>query len=128
MAALEAVAATQYGNLVASAGEDQVIRIWDVERGKLIQSLSGHTKQIWSVEFSPDGNRLVSGSGDRTAKMWDVKTGECRQTLQGHTAALYATFSPDGRMIATGSYDTTVRLWVARYRRGVWACLRMWIV
>jgi WD40 repeat protein len=60
------------GRLIASAGEDSAVKIWDSHTGKLVHSFRGHTRLVSSLSFSPDGERLVSGSLDKTAKVWDL--------------------------------------------------------
>ena len=40
-----------------------------------VLTLTGHSKTVWSIAFSPDGNLIVSGSEDKLVKIWDVKTG-----------------------------------------------------
>jgi WD40 repeat protein len=58
--------------LLASGGEDGVVRLWDLVTGKEIRQFRGHRGGIVSVDFSSDGRRLVSGSDDTTALVWDV--------------------------------------------------------
>jgi WD40 repeat protein len=60
------------GRLIASAGEDSAVKIWDSHTGKLVHSFRGHTRLVSSLSFSPDGERLVSGSLDKSAKVWDL--------------------------------------------------------
>jgi WD40 repeat protein len=63
-------------------------------------SLSGHSKQVRSVSFSPDGTLLASGSEDNTLKLWNVRSGECVKTLSGHGNIVYSvSFSPDASCI-----------------------------
>src|SRR5262245_15216978 len=45
-------------------------------------TLSGHTKRVMSVAFSPDGTTLASVSWDTTIKLWDVKLGKEVATLE----------------------------------------------
>ncbi|MGO9473272.1 MAG: toll/interleukin-1 receptor domain-containing protein [Rhodomicrobium sp.] len=75
-------------------------------------TLTGHTKFVLSVAFSPDGRTLASASSDATIKLWEVATGLELRTLAGHTKAVFSVaFSPDGRTLASGSWDKTIKLW-----------------
>lgn len=90
------------------------MEFWDVDSGKRLATLSGHTKAIRFVAFSPDGLRLVSASDDGMAKLWDVATGTIVGPLIGHDGAVFAaSFSPDGKRVVTASWDGTARLWDA---------------
>ena len=88
------------------------VLLWDVNTGRHIRTLTGHTSNVNSVSFSPDGNTIVSGSADDTVRLWDVNTGRHIRTLTGHTSSVFSvSFSPDGNTIVSGSADDTVRLW-----------------
>jgi WD40 repeat protein len=69
------------GTILASAGADQTIRLWDMTTGQALQTWLGHTSSVQSVCFSPNGQALASGSADGTIKFWEVKTGDCLKTL-----------------------------------------------
>ncbi|HML28663.1 MAG TPA: hypothetical protein PKE16_07470, partial [Hyphomicrobium sp.] len=43
--------------------------------------LSGHTRDLWVAQFSPDGARILTASNDKTGKLWDAKTGAEVATL-----------------------------------------------
>ncbi|KAL4744344.1 hypothetical protein BDW72DRAFT_188744 [Aspergillus terricola var. indicus] len=80
-----------------------------------LQTLTGHSKLIFSVAFCPDGSTLASGSFDHTIKLWDAKTGKELQTVMGHLQSVSSVaFSSDGLTLASGSYDNTIRLWNAK--------------
>lgn len=89
--------------------------IWDVEQGKELSRLEGHTSCVTSAEFSRDGTRVVTASGDRTARIWDAMTGRMLFTLAGHeNEVTSATFSADGQRVVTASMDLSVRIWNAK--------------
>ena len=88
------------------------IWLYDVATSRELALLTGHTRGINAVAFSPNSTKLASGSYDNTVKLWDVATGENIATLEGHTSWIYSVaFSSDGTKIASGSRDNTVKLW-----------------
>jgi WD40 repeat protein len=99
------------GKRIASSSGSSVT-VWDTVTGQLVNTLSGHTKEVYDVAFSPDGMELVSGSYDMTLKTWDLRTGRERATLNGHRGEVEClAFSPDGTRIISGSRDETLRVW-----------------
>lgn len=50
---------------------EPLIRLWDVETGQNLGTLSGHTEPIETLVFSHDGKTLASGSDDGTVLLWD---------------------------------------------------------
>lgn len=106
------IAFSPEGQLLASGGSDQTIKLWDVATGRELRTLTGHSDDVESVAFSPDGRTLASGSNDETIKLWDVVTGRELRTLTGHQGGVISiSFSPDGQTIGSGSLDKTVKLW-----------------
>jgi len=100
------------GKLVASALTDHSIKIWSVEKGTELITLSKHSDNVYSVCFSPDGKLLASGSSDQTIRLWSVETGLILRMLSGHKGIVTSiAFSPDGIYLASGSWNNKVRLW-----------------
>ena len=54
------------GDMLASAGDDRTIQLWNVAEGRQILCLRGHTGAVRAIAFSPDQSRLASGSDDHT--------------------------------------------------------------
>lgn len=97
--------------LLASASEDGVVRLWDLEKDLGAMTLEGHSDWAWDVAYSPDGRVLASSGKDGTVKLWDVQTRRALLTLEHKSWVNSVAFSRDGRILATGSDDGLVRLW-----------------
>ena len=84
---------------LATGSLDKTAKIWDLESGKQILTLSGQKGNVYSVAFSPDGKRLAIGS-----KIWDLESGKEVITLSKDDSDTESVaFSPDGKRLATGS-------------------------
>src|SRR5262249_6055627 len=98
--------------VVASAGDDGTVRLWDTATGETVHLLHGHSDDVWRCQFSPDGTLVASAGADTTVRLWDTATGDVVRVLHGHTGTITGcAFSPDGDLIASSSYDRTIRLW-----------------
>ncbi|CRG92733.1 putative WD repeat-containing protein alr3466 [Talaromyces islandicus] len=109
---VNSVAFTSDGKMLASASDDNTIRLWDITTGQCMQILEGHSDSVNSVTFISDRKMLVSTSYDKTICLWDTTTGQCMQTLEGHSDRVNSVaFTSDGKMLASASNDKTIRLW-----------------
>lgn len=71
---VKSIAYSPDGKMLASAGLDETIRLWQPETGENLATLMGHDGFVMSVAFSPDGKTLFSGSGDATVRLWSTET------------------------------------------------------
>ncbi len=90
----------------------KTIRIWNLETGKLINTLDTHSHWVLSVAISSNGQYLVSGSIDKTVKLWNLKTKINVHTFTGHTSWVNVVkITPDNQTLISGSADKTIKLW-----------------
>jgi WD40 repeat protein/serine/threonine protein kinase len=109
------VAFSPDGELIASAGGDGTVKIWDSRTGARLQTIPAHKDAVVSVAFHPDGKHLAS-RGRKELKVWDltapdrpVFTKKCDATRDSGAATTIA-FGPDGRQLAAAT-DGVVNVW-----------------
>jgi WD40 repeat protein len=109
--AIDAVAFSLNGKILATGSRDQTIKLWDVKTGKLIHTLLGHNSYVTALAFAPDRKTLASGSRDGTIKIWDLSTG---RTLRSQRTLAYqlhsVAFSPDGKLLTVAGVNR-IELW-----------------
>ena len=116
---------------LASVSDDCTAMIWavrapgvasddaaGVDGDDLLFTLTGHTKELYALAWSPTGpgspypdrpRMLATTSFDETTRLWNGDTGECLRVFTGHEHSVYAVcFSPCARFIATGGIDSKV--------------------
>jgi Prp8 binding protein len=120
---ITAIALSEAGNELFTGGIDNDIKVWDLRKQAVTNTLLGHTDTITSLQLSPDNMTLLSNAHDSTVRTWDVRpfapsdrriltfdgapTGQERNLLK-------ATWDPKGEKIAAGSGDQSVAIWEAR--------------
>ncbi|GAA6010067.1 hypothetical protein JCM10207_007543 [Rhodosporidiobolus poonsookiae] len=113
LSAVFCVAWSPRGDLVASGGMDETVRIWDVQKGTCMRVLPAHSEPVSAVQFSRDGTMVVSGSWDGYIRIWDNSTGQCLKTLANDDNVPLANvrFTPNSKLLFTSTLDSTIRLW-----------------
>jgi WD40 repeat protein/serine/threonine protein kinase len=116
------------GKLVATAGADHRVLLWDPAKVQPIdvnrrlegkpdlpvdfREFAGRRAPVKTVAFSPDGKSLAAGGEDNVVIIWDVATGELRHSLRGHASAVASCeFSRDGEELLTAGRDKLIKLW-----------------
>ncbi|KAK5848912.1 hypothetical protein PBY51_008597 [Eleginops maclovinus] len=99
---------------VALGQEDGTVQVLEVPSGKLLATLTGHTKTVLHCRFSQDGQTLITSSEDTTIRVWRWQSGECK-VLQGHKEQVRCfsllSASPADTRLLSWSYDGTVKMW-----------------
>ncbi|MCI0684480.1 MAG: hypothetical protein L0Y71_20400 [Gemmataceae bacterium] len=118
---VNAVAASRDSALLATAGADGTVRLWNLKRnGEVAAILSGHKGAVLAVAFAPDGKTLASAGADTTVRLWDVKIGieepakidAPSKILAGHGGTVHAlTYGADASTLISGGADKAVIVW-----------------
>jgi WD40 repeat protein len=89
------------GRLIATAGYDAAVHVWDVSTGKSQLRVYPHAGYACSVAFSSDSTWLATGgSEDGLIKIYDVASGRLVRTIPTPDVSIYAmAFTSDSRYI-----------------------------
>ncbi|KAJ1663707.1 Ski complex subunit Rec14 [Coemansia sp. RSA 1813] len=60
-------------NILATAGSDEVVKIWDAQTGECIKSLKDGDYAITSLETNAQGTRALTSSMDGKIRVWDIE-------------------------------------------------------
>ncbi len=100
------------GTKIASAGNGEIIEVWDPVSGTSLFNLVSGSGTVYSVTWSPNGTKIASGQKDGTVKIWDATNGNLISNLSGHSSQVNSVaWSSDSKNIVSGSGDHTARVW-----------------
>ena len=119
---VRALAFSQNG-LLASAGIDQIIRVWDPETLRPVTGtgLTHHDEAIWDLSFTADSSRLVS-VGDDGLRVWDLSRGQVFRRNTGRTLA--ATLDASSSRVVIGRVGSA-EVWDLRTQERIGGILRL---
>ena len=117
------------GSVLAVAGHNTLIELWDLETGLQTGTLQGHVCDIYTIAWSPDGTVIASGSRDDTIRLWNVETGTeiamigTVDTDPKNTSldVRSVVFDDTGTYLAAGVNDGSVRLFDAASAEELWS-------
>jgi WD40 repeat protein len=99
-------------SLIATAGENGHIQLWDLESKKCERILTGHLSRVRTVRFSQSGKYFCSAGEDKFVKIWSAENYKCLVHLDGYTNQIgSADFDSSGEKILSGSEDGGIRIW-----------------
>ena len=107
------------GKIIASAGEDQTIKLWQRETGKLIYSFVGVNEPLQTLAISPNGKSIIAGGLDGRISQWQLETKQYKSSFFARVNApdshdgviLQLAFAANERFIVSASNDKTLRIW-----------------
>ncbi|GHO95045.1 hypothetical protein KSF_050930 [Reticulibacter mediterranei] len=102
------------GELLASAGGDKTVQVWQAATGSPIYTDTSHTDTVYGLAWSPDSRRIASASYDKTVQIWDAVNGYYPTTYTGHTSWVWSVaWSRNGKYLASAGGDRAVKVWDA---------------
>ncbi len=91
------------GRHLVTGAHDGLVKLWDPETGRLKRTMTGHSRSVIGVHFTPDQRRLISQSTDGTIRIWDPATGKELLTLTDPLFegvwTWFVIVAPDGRKL-----------------------------
>ncbi|MFU8874707.1 protein kinase domain-containing protein [Micromonospora sp. SL4-19] len=105
------VALSAGGRVAVTSYEARSLRVWEVDSGQLLRTLTGHDTDVESVALSADGRVAASGDSAGHILIWDTGLGRCTgaHRLPPHGLETVA-LSADGRVLVTAGRDGSVRV------------------
>lgn len=99
------------GKVLACAGSDGSVRLWDAVSHRRLGVLTGTGKSITAVAYDPKGTILAGADGD-SITLWNAETKAKITTLTPHHGLVETlAFSPDGSLLAAAGAGDAVTLW-----------------
>ena len=110
-AAVNSVAFSPDGKLLAGGLADNSIHLFDLAMGKEIKTITGHSGAVNALKFTNKNDHLVSASADKTVQIWDIANAKPQIKLEHSGTVQALALSKDGTRIAAGGTDKTVKVW-----------------
>lgn len=93
---------------LASASFDSTVKIFDIEQGRCLHTLTKHLEPVYSVAYSPCGRFIASGSFDRAVYIWCTKTGKLINSYRGTGGIFEVCWNSRGDKVGASASDGSV--------------------
>jgi WD40 repeat protein len=110
--AVNALAYSRDGTLLASGDTAGIVKVWDMSRGRERATLQTRRRCLMAMSFSPDGATLATASASGfSVQLWDPASGTPRGELPTASGVFAVAFSPDGKVLVTAESHGIATLW-----------------
>jgi WD40 repeat protein len=112
---VRALAWSPDSKLLATGGDDHIVRIWTAGTGQMQTQLEsgGSPPSVNSLAWSPNGATLASGRGNHTLQLWDLRTGKAVHSLPTMAPVVQVGWTPGGSTVVASTQERSVRFWDA---------------
>ena len=110
-AAVNCLAFSARGQMLASGSSDGTVRLWDIDSAREILALK-QCGEVFALAFARDGKSLVCAGSDGVLHLWDTVSGKEARVFPAHEAPVHAVAAaPDGKTFVMGTADGTIKIW-----------------
>jgi WD40 repeat protein len=108
---VRALAVSPDGKLLATCGNDRLVKLWSLPECKPVRELAGHASHVYNVAFHPSGQRLASADLKGIVKDWDVAKGSLVREMDASVLHKYdTTFAADIGGVRSMAFDSDGKL------------------
>jgi WD40 repeat protein len=109
---INALACTSDGSLLAVAGDDGRVTLWNTDNGSMVRELRGHKGPVYAIAITQDNSTIATAGYDETIRIWQLASGRELRTLTGHKGWINAVaFTSDGHTLFSAGRDRSLRTW-----------------
>jgi len=108
-----AVATGAGDTLIAAAGEDEFVRLYDLNSGEMLGEKAAHRDWIRALAFA--GDTLITGSGDGSVRVWKVSGPQLTpvRVIETGSRVRAVASSPQADLIVAAGEDATLRAYAS---------------
>ncbi|MDJ0731240.1 MAG: hypothetical protein QNJ33_14735 [Crocosphaera sp.] len=110
-AGISSIIFSHNSKFLISCSNDKTIKLWLVETGEELVTLTGHTEKVTSIALSSDNLFLVSGSKDKTLKLWNLKEKRCLASVSHQNKVYAVAINPNDNTIVVGCGNGEIYLY-----------------
>lgn len=105
------LAINRAGKLLATAGDDKSVHLWNLPEGNYQGSLLGHTSRIQNLSFLRGDSGLLTCCADMTVRAWQLDDKQEIRCLRGHKAMIWSALCSDAdpNLVLSASADRFLR-------------------
>ncbi|MCA9192868.1 MAG: hypothetical protein KDB03_13925 [Planctomycetales bacterium] len=99
------------GQMVATGGADNALKIWKAMTGEQQRTITGFNKEVTAVQFVGSTSQLVAVSADASARLVNADDGKVVRSFAGADTALYCLGIVDGKYLSASGQSGHVWTW-----------------